>query len=65
MREVICGISSTGRPTTNFSKIGASNLARVIEEDLDPAVPFEAGDGVNGDSLSHVAPLGSLLFVSK
>ncbi len=53
------GISSTGRPTTEALEaaqfgdleIGVGDLALVVQEDLDLAVAFQAGDRVNCDAL--------------
>ena len=55
MRFVISGISSMGRPTTEAFKaaqfgdleIGIGDIAFVIQKDLDLAVTFETGDGIN------------------
>ena len=52
MRLVICGMSSAGRPMAEHLEaaqfghlqVGAFHVALVIEEDVNLAVAFEAGD---------------------
>ena len=64
MRLVIRGISSAGRPTREGLKaaqlrdleVGVGNIALLVEEDLDLAVPFQAGDGIDGDAVHDVPP---------
>ena len=36
-------------------KVGVGDVALVVQKDLDLAVPFQARDRVNADSLHHVA----------
>ena len=55
MRGTMRGSSSTGRPSQNRSQlgdleVGVLHLAGFIQEDLNLAVPFQTGDGVNGDA---------------
>ena len=61
MRLVISAISSTGRPTTEALEsaqfgnleVRVGDIALVVQEDFDLAVTFQAGDGINCDSLCH------------
>ena len=61
MRLVSVGISSTGRPTQKLLEaaqlrdleIAFGHIALVVEEDLDLAVAFEPGDGVDGEMGGH------------
>ena len=41
-------------------EIGVGDIAFVVQEDLDLAVAFQAGDGINGNSLH-----GSLSFLTR
>ena len=64
MRVVMRGISSTGRPSQNFSKpaqLGhleeaVADLAPLVQEDVDLSVPLEAGDRVDRDVASRHVP---------
>ncbi len=35
-------------------EVGVGDIAIIVQEDFDLAVTFETGDGVDGDSLSHI-----------
>ena len=37
-------------------EVGVGHVALVVQEDLDLAVAFQAGDGIDRDSLCHVTP---------
>ena len=40
-------------------EVGFGDIAVIVEEDLDAAVPFQPGDRVDGDPPAHRVPLSS------